>query len=211
MKIITRALAKRLAKVIGKLIDRSQKGLPGRHITINLNILQDLVDYINNNDLQCALIFLDQEKAFDRMPHSFMIKTLRHFGFGEYFIKWINIIYSDCSSRVKVNGFTTHSFPIERGVRQGCPLSSLLYALCLESLCLEIKNNQKITKFQDNEHKDLEFADDMSIAITDMESIEEIFVTLNRFEKATNAKINVEKTEALWVGNWKKIWKNQKI
>ena len=41
------------------------------------------------------------------------------------------------------------------------------------------------------------------MSLTDIQPIEEIFVTLNRFEKATNAKINVEKTEALWVGNWK--------
>ena len=190
IKIITRALAKTLAKVVGKLISRSQRGLPGRHISTNLHILQDLIDFINKNGLYCALIFLDQEKAFDRMSHNFMIKTLRHYGFGENFINWIKIIYKDCSSRVKVNGFTTPPFSIDRGVRQGCPLSCLLYVLCLESLCLEIKNNNKIIgiKFEGHEHKDIEYVDDMSLAITDLESIDEIFGTLGKFEKATNSK-----------------------
>ena len=133
-----------------------------------------------------------------------MIKTLRHYGFGENFINWIKIIYKDCSSRVKVNGFTTPPFSIDRGVRQGCPLSCLLYVLCLESLCLEIKNNNKIIgiKFEGHEHKDIEYVDDMSLAITDLESIDEIFGTLGKFEKATNSKINVDKTEGLWAGTW---------
>ena len=107
LKILTRALAKRMASQITKLIAENQKCLPGRKISTNLHILQDLIDYINVNNFVAILLFLDNEKAFDRISHSFMIKTLRHFGFGENFIDWVKIIYSECSARVKVNGYTT--------------------------------------------------------------------------------------------------------
>ena len=205
LKMITRTLAKRLSAVINKLINQSKKCLPGRKILTNVHILQNLIDYINKNDYQALVLFFDNEKAYDRISHRFLIKTLRHFGFGDDFINWIQIIYKDSFSSVKVIGFSTKYFPIERGLRQGCPLSSLLYVLCAEVLGLEIRSNRKIVgvKYNNKEHKELRYADDLSIAITEMESIDAIFETLGKFGKATNSKINVDKTEALWLGRWK--------
>ena len=205
LKIITRTLAKRMLIVLDKLISKNQKCLPGRHIEINTHILQDLIDFVNSSGLEAAMLFLDQEKAFDRMSHSFIFKTLRHFGFGNEFIDWIKIIYTDCSAKVKVNGHLSSSVPIKRGVRQGCPLSALLYVLCIEVLSLEFQNNQRILgfKFHTYEHKDTVYADDISITVTDIASIDEIFNVLGKYEKATNAKINVDKTEGLWIGNWR--------
>ena len=136
------------------------------------------------------------------MSHSFIINTLRHFDFSENVIRWIKIIYNNCIARVKVNGFISDSFEIKRGIRQGCPLSSLLYVLCAEALSLEISNHGQILGIRVNEkqHKNL---DDMSIAVSTVESLDTVFSILKRYEKATNAKINVDKTEALWVGSWK--------
>ena len=105
LKILTRTLAKRIANVIEQLISKSQKCVPGRQIFDNVRVLQDVIDYINKKgDMGAAILFLDQEKAFDRMSHSFILKTLRHFGFGEEIIDWINIIYKGCNARVKING-----------------------------------------------------------------------------------------------------------
>ena len=58
-------------------------------------------------------------------------------------------------------------------------------------------------RYQNNEHKDTGYADDVSITFTDTNSINEISNVLNKFEKATNAKINVDKTDGLWLGKWK--------
>ena len=205
LKIITRTLAKRMSGVIGKLVNKNQTCLPGRHIGTNIHILQDLIDLANAKDLEAAILFLDQEKAFDRMSHSFILKTLRHFGFGEEFIDWINIIYTDCSARVKVNGYLSSPVLIKRGVRQGCPLSALLYVLCIEVLSLEVQNNDLIKgfRFHAYEHNDTGYADDVSITFTDTNSINVIFNILAKFEKATNAKINADKTDGLWIGKWK--------
>ena len=91
-----------------------------------------------------AFIFLDQEKAFDRISHSFMLKTLKAFGFGPRLINWVRIVYTDTKSAVKVNGFLTPEFSIQRGVRQGCPLSALLYVLCAEVLGITIRASSEI-------------------------------------------------------------------
>ena len=205
LKVACRLLAKRLAKVIGKLISLNQTCIPGRQIFVNLHILQDLIDYINSKNQSAAVIFIDAEKAFDRMSHSFLFKTLRQFGCGESFINWIKTIYGHCTARVKVNGFTTSPINIKRGIRQGCPLSSLLYVLCAEVLSLEIKKNENIVgfKYTNKEFKNSCYADDLSVIVTKKYSIFALFETLENFGKATNAKTNIDKTEAIWLGNWK--------
>ena len=126
LKIITRALAKRLAMIIRTVISQNQTCLPGRHIFVNIHILQEIIDYINDINSNAAIIFIDSEKAFDRMSHSFLLKTLKHFGCGDNFIEWIKIIYSHFTAHVKVNGYKSAPIFIRRGIRQGCPLSYLL-------------------------------------------------------------------------------------
>ena len=111
------------------MIHQNQTCVPGRHIEDNIHIVQNLIDHINKTDGEIALISIDQEKAFDRMSHSFIIKTLTKFNFGENFIKWVKTICTGTKSFVKVNGYKTFEFDIERGVRQGFPLSTMLYTV----------------------------------------------------------------------------------
>ena len=202
LKILTRTLAKRLKSILPTIIHKSQKAVPGRHITDNIHIVQDLIDLINKNEEKAALLFFDQEKAFDRMSHKFIIKTLEKFGFGENFIKWVKILCTDTKSFVKVNGFETSEFDIERGLRQGCPLSPLLYVLVAEVLGIEIRGNRKIQgyKYGDQEYKSSQYADDLMMCIINLDSLSEIFKVFAKYELATNAKLNKEKTEALWIG-----------
>ena len=210
LKIITKTLADRLIKVIPSIIHHNQTCVPGRHIENNIFLTQDLIDHANLTNRNLAIIFLDQEKAFDRMSHEFILKTLERFGFGKYFIKWVKTICCDTKSFVKVNGFQTFEFNIERGVRQGCPLSPLLYVLAAETLSSAIRKNvlikgytYKMHKLYPLQHKISQYADDTSIAVTDIVSINELFKTLDKYQKATNAKVNKDKTEGLWVGSWR--------
>ena len=194
-----------MAAVLPKLINKSQTAIPGRQITKNIHIAQDLINLINKNDESAALLFYDQEKAFDRISHSFIIKTLEKHGFGRKFVTWVKILMKDIKSFVKVNGFETSEFDVLRGVRQGCALSALLYVLASEVLANEIRQNRRIKgfKYNNQEFKIEQYADDIMTVVTDLESIAEIFEVFRRYELATNARINKTKTEALWIGGWK--------
>jgi len=210
LKIITKTLADRMVSILPKLIHQDQTCVPGRHIEDNIHLTQNLIDHANSTSRNLALIFIDQEKAFDRLSHNFIFKTLERFGFGEYFINWVKTICFDTKSFVKVNGYETFEFNIERGVRQGCPLSPLLYVLAAEALSSSIRKNKNIKGYIYKmrnlcplEHKIKQYADDTKIAVSDVSSIKELFKTLGKYEKATNAKVNKDKTEALWVGNWR--------
>ena len=74
------------------------------------------------------------KKAFDRVDWGFLRSILVHMGFGASFVSWVDLFYSGVKSAVKVNGYLTQFFQLSRGVRQGCPLSPLLYVLYAEVL-----------------------------------------------------------------------------
>ena len=116
-KIITKTLALRLGKILPSVISKDQTGIPGRNITTNYHTLNDIVKYTNSKNVEAAILFLDQEKAFDRVDHQFLLKTLRHLNFGDNFISWIEIILKDISSQIKINGFLSDDILIARGIR----------------------------------------------------------------------------------------------
>jgi len=89
-------------------------------------------------------------------------------------------------------------------VRQGCPLSALIYVLCAEVLGIEIRKNEQIVGYKynrnKNEHKLTQYADDKVVCLTTENSIRELFHSLNRYELATNSRINKDKTIGVWIG-----------
>ena len=139
LKILTKALTNRLKEVLPSIIHFTQTALDGRRIDNTVHMLRDFVQLANAEDLESAFIFLDQEKAFDHVKHAFLYKTMRAFGIGPVFIHWIRQIYSNATTRVKINGFLSDNIPLRSGVRQGCPLSPLLYLLLIEILALQFR------------------------------------------------------------------------
>ena len=73
---------------------------------------------------------------------------MKKFNFGENLTKWIKTLYSGCSAKVKNNGYFSESFNITRGIKQGCPLSALLFNLAVETMALSIKKNDNIQEIE---------------------------------------------------------------
>ena len=86
----------------------------------------------------------DFEKAFDTVAWSFIRKSLFYFGFKNEFIQWVETFYTDIKSSVIVNGSPTHWFPIERGCRQGDPISPYIFLIVGEVLACIIRQNKNI-------------------------------------------------------------------
>ena len=113
------------------------------------------------------------KKHFDKLNWKFLQKALDKFGFGPIFKKWVNILYTDTESTILNNGFTSKYFKIKSGVRQGCPLSALLFLIAAETLTIALKNNQNIEgiKIGQNTFKVTQLADDTTLFLKNLNSL----------------------------------------
>ena len=94
LKILSHVLAQRLKKLLPKLINEDQTGyVKNRFIGFNLRQIQDIMDYAESNGIDRAIIFVDFTKAFDSLEWEFMLGVLKHFGFNESFISWVETLY----------------------------------------------------------------------------------------------------------------------
>ena len=144
-KIASKAIANRIKTVLPKIISESQTGfMKGRYIGENKRLLEEILDHVEDSNNPCLLFFSDFEKAFDSVDHNYLLSTLEHFNFGDSLRKWINVCYKNITSSVSNNGFLTDFFKIDRGVRQGCPLSQYLFILAIEPLSQTITNHPTI-------------------------------------------------------------------
>ena len=132
-KILARSLCSRLSTVLPSVVSPFQTcGVKGRSVHHNLCLLRDLALYSQERSFSCLFISLDQQKAFDRVDWSFLFAVCRSLGLGPNFISWLRLLYTDIHSQVLANGNLSDPFPLRRGIRQGCPLSPLLYVLFIE-------------------------------------------------------------------------------
>ena len=90
------------------------------------------------------MINIDLKKAFDSVDHDFLFKIMKKMGFSQLFINWIKILYNGIEITVLINGHLGNYFNINRGVRQGCPLSMILYVISQEPLYQAIKQTKQI-------------------------------------------------------------------
>ena len=206
-KICTKVLANRLRKVLSVILHEDQTcGVPGRSIFENLFLLRDTLDYVNHKELSAVIISLDQEKAFDRVNHAFLQRILERFNFGPNFRQWVQTVYTDISSSVLNNGWLSSKFSLTRGVRQGCPLSPLLYCLVSETLGQALRRDPHIEGIpipgsSGKESKVSQYADDTTLILANDFSITRSFNIINIFEKGSGSRLNTQKTEGLWIGS----------
>ena len=207
-KIAAKALANRLRNVIDSIVSPDQTcGIPNRFIGENVRLLADIIDYADSCDVGGAMISFDQEKAFDRVEFSFLLNVLERMGFGPSYIGWIKLLYTDVFSAVSINGFLTDFFPVSRGVRQGCPLSPLLYVLAMETLACAVRADQKIDGFPlpggNKVVKISQYADDTTGLVRSEYSLVHLFSLFSRYERASGAKLNTSKCHGLLLGPWR--------
>lgn len=145
--------------------------IKGRFIGNNSRLILDILEYCENNNKDGILLFADFQKAFDSVEWNFLFKTLQKFNFGPNFINWIQILYKNPSFHVKNNGWLSRKCRMKRGIRQGCPVSALLFLFVMEILNLKINNCRDIKGFKINslekEIKCIQHSDDSTFPLED--------------------------------------------
>ena len=202
VKIVAKVLAMRLYPLMPRIISENQHCVNSKSIVHCNGKIRDIIYYANENRLTGALVNLDWEKAFDKVDWNFLIKIMKKLGFPDFITKWLMILYTDITSSCMVNGFITKEFNIERGVRQGCPMSMITYVFFQEPLYRAIEKNIRIIPFglPHQKIKEIGYADDTTICISNDEGFLEAFKVISMFESASNSKINIKKRESMGLG-----------
>ena len=202
-KIITNCLAQRLQNVLPSIIHSDQNGfLKNRFIGTNIRAIIDSIDYLNREKKEALLAFIDFEKAFDKLNWKFIDRCLEIFNLGENIRHWIRVIYNNIESCTINNGYTSQYFPVRNGVRQGDPLSSLLFIISVEILAIAIRENKHVKGITINgtETKIGVLADDTTLFLMDILSLRNALNIIMLFYFVSGLKVNIDKSEILQIG-----------
>ena len=193
-KIAAKPIANRIQATLPKLINNDQTGfIKGRFIGENIRLIDSIINYIANKNIPCLILLLDFEKAFDTLEWPFIEKTLQHYGFGLSIQKWRRTLYCDIESCIINNGWISDLFKIERGVRQGCPLSPYLFVLPVDVLANAIRRDPRIKgkSISQIEIKLSHYADNTTLIVdVSQDTLETSLDVIEKFSKISGLRLN---------------------
>lgn len=168
-RLFASIMSKRLENIVPELIDPDQTGFVKRRQTQdNVRRALHLVHNMGKSDKESVVISLDAEKAFDSVRWDYLYLVLTRFGFNSQVIGCLKSLYCSPRARIKINGNLSKPVSLERGCRQGCPLSPTLFALFIEPLLQAVREEDDETgvSIGESQHKICAYADDILLTLT---------------------------------------------
>ena len=205
-KLVSGCIADRIKPKLETIINGDQKGfVAGRYIGEAIRSTFDIIQWAKENNKIEILLLIDFEKAYDSLSFSYIKKCLNFFNFGEGLIGWVDLLLHNFSAVINHCGNISKKLNIGRGARQGDPISSYLFIICIEVLAHKLRTEPRIQGFElcnQLVHTLEMYADDCSIFLQPSEeNLRNALTTLNNFFKLSGLRISVSKTKAIWFGS----------
>lgn len=207
-KIAAKLVSNRLKFNIGSLVHFEQSYcIPDRTIYDNIMTAKFMFDFHDKMNFPLALVSIDQSKAFDNVSHDYLFKILTHFNFPESFINIIKKLYTNSTILIKHKGKLLSNIKFSKGIRQGCPLSGMLYSLVIETFLFNLRKNLNNLKvqlpFSDMFFSSVNYADDILLFINNTDAFPIISDSIQRYGEQSGASVNYLKSSGLWCGSWR--------
>ena len=206
LKILAKTLAYRMSHVLADIIHDMQKAfVPGRRIHDHIHLLKAIQTHISNSTDDAYATFLDFSKAYDRVDWDYMFACLHKANFGPIFISWIQLLYTHPLVIILHNGHQSRPVYPTRGVKQGCPLSALLFVLTIEPLgtLLRSRPDLGITIPSYEPFVSALFADDVLLFSCDSNAITQQLNLVQRYCDGSGARLNRSKCKTLYLNDSK--------
>jgi Reverse transcriptase (RNA-dependent DNA polymerase) len=147
-KLLTKALSFQLINHIKTMVHPDQAGfIPGRSIFNHIRLTKIMIKYAEQMETNGAIIALNQEKAYNKINHLYLWKTLEAFNLPPVFHDTVRTLYENASTTVMINRELSSRYNITHGVCQGDPLSCFLFTLAIEPMACLLCNSPNITRF----------------------------------------------------------------
>jgi hypothetical protein len=203
-KIFTKVGTNRITEVANTVVKPTQTAfMPGRHILEGVVVLHETIHELHKKKMDGVLLKLDFEKAYDKVKWDFLQQALRMKGFNPKWCKLIQEFISRGSVGIKVNDDIGHYFQTRKGLRQGDPLSPILFNIIADMLAIMINRAKQdgqvsglIPHLVEGGVSILHYADDTIIFLEhDLEKALNMKLVLCIFEQLSGLKINFHKSE----------------
>jgi hypothetical protein len=203
-RILAKVLATRFASALADVIGPEQTAfLPGRLVGDNICFSQLLPAVLAAMGQQGAMVFLDIAKAYDTLDRDFLLAVMQTMGATAGMCFWVRTLLADTTATALVNGFQSHLATWEAGVRQGCPLSPVLYLFLAEALACWLRTEPALGVVVGGARVvSLHFADDTKVFLPNLlaATVGTLLAVLHTYQAASGQAINVAKSAILPVG-----------
>lgn len=205
-KIVARCIVGRMKSVLSSILSPQQHcAVRTRNIYDAVLAYRDCIGHVRaDRTKRAAMLLIDFKNAFDRVSHAYLQRVMTTLGFGPIFTGLIQSLLGTATSRVNINGFLSRPLRIRRSVRQGCPLSMALFAIALDPLLRTIDHTCSGIQLGANRLTSCAYADDLGVFLRTPNEVDLLHGALQRFERATGAIINPQKTVLLPLARWPK-------
>lgn len=201
-KLVTKCTSQRLAGVLDHLVQRNQSAfIKGRSIHDNLKDVQLTCKAIHGRRMPCVLLKIDIAKAFDTVAWTFLLEVLQHMGFGRRWRNWVSAVLSTSSTKTLLNGRPGRRIRHARGLRQGDPLSPMLFVLVMEVLnrfLRWVEEHQYLTLIRGTANSRVSlYTDDLVLFVSPVErDLQTVKAALSIFGLASGLFANLDKSVA---------------
>ena len=213
-KFFLGVLLDRLNNIISQyeILEQNQIGFrKGYQTSDHIFTLRSIIEnYFRNNKGPLYVCFVDFKKAFDSGDHKLLVQQLVTYGIKGNFLKVIKSLYDQVKSCVRGNNSLTDIFPCNRGVRQGCLLSPVLFALYLNDLNHQIKESSQGVLVDDISIHSLLYADDLGLIAKDRKDLQSQLHTLDKFSNSLKMEVNLDKTKVMLIQKQKSRAKSKR-
>ncbi|SPC60820.1 related to Retrovirus-related POL polyprotein [Ustilago sp. UG-2017b] len=209
-RLLGGAVSKRLQAAASEVVHSAQTGfITGRSSASNVitvALLQHAVKFGHITE-NLWILNLDQQNAYDRVRHEWLLACLQAYGFGPRFLTYITEVYRHPSVRQSAEGHFTEPIFLQCGILQGDPMSCLLYNLSLQPLLDHARGRHHAgTTLQWDTTapllvSSLAFADDILLVVNNRRDLSNFIDSLGLYELASNAQVNEEKSQAFFFAN----------
>ncbi|KAG6924690.1 hypothetical protein G0U57_016740, partial [Chelydra serpentina] len=160
-------------------------------------LLQTVIQAARRSSRQCAIAWLDPINAFGSIPHHHIFATLGEFGMPETFIQILRVLCKDCTTTICATDGETDAIPIRCGVKQGCPLSPIIFNLAMEPLIRAISSGTSGFDLHSKRISVLAYTDALALVADSSENLQGMLVVASRATEWMGLHFNPKKWASL--------------